>query len=152
MIRMFFAGIIAFLSLAMYNILFPDVYEAGEDEIALRIRMDTAEDIGLLVYDYNIDGHDYGGGISNADRSMIGRDDELIIVWTREELRIDSDPEKMTIAFRIITEYFDPNYENEYPEEYAVRLEPFELDADFGHEYCFTITGSSTDGYVCHMV
>ena len=40
------AGIIA------YNRLFPDEYIVAEDEIALRVQLDTAEDIGLLVYDF----------------------------------------------------------------------------------------------------
>ena len=46
-------------------------YEVGADEIALYIQLDTREDIGLLVYDYRVDGRDYGGGISNADKSPL---------------------------------------------------------------------------------
>ena len=141
------AGIIA------YNRFFPDEYVVAEDEIALRVQLDTAEDIGLLVYDYEILGHDRSGGMSNADRSMIKHDDELIIVWNREELETELDeklPEgdiPMELTFRIITEYTDPNFENIYPEDITVYLDPMELDVALGQEYRITITGDSETGY-----
>ena len=81
-------------------ILYPREFKVREDEIALRIQMDTKEDIGLLVYDYNIAGHDYSGGISNADRSLIGHDEELIVTWNDEELKIKTEED---IPFKITT-------------------------------------------------
>ena len=48
--------------------------------------IDTEEDIGLLVYDYRVDSHEYSGGISNADGSLIKHDSDNIVVWNKEEL------------------------------------------------------------------
>jgi len=129
-------------------ILYPREFKVREDEIALRIQMDTKEDIGLLVYDYNIAGHDYSGGISNTDRSLIGHDEELIVTWNDEELKIKTEEDiPFKITFRIITEYTDPNYENNYPEGITVYLDPIEWTAHLGEEYEVRITGDSTNGY-----
>ena len=43
-------------------------YVPADDEIVLHIQFDTKDDIGLLVYDYRVDDHEYSGGISNADK------------------------------------------------------------------------------------
>ena len=51
--------------------LIPDEYKPADDEIALHIQMNTKEDIGLLVFDYYVDDEEHGGGISNADKSLI---------------------------------------------------------------------------------
>ena len=64
------------LGLVAYNQVIPDEYVPAADEIALHIQFDTEEDVGLLVYDYRIDSHEYSGGISNADKSFIKRDSE----------------------------------------------------------------------------
>ena len=122
-------------------------YEVGADEIALYIQLDTREDIGLLVYDYRVDGRDYGGGISNADKSLLKHDEQLIEVWNRKDLECSADGVNLTIQFRIITEYVDPNYENVYPDSLTKTLEPISLDARFGQSYAFIITGDSVNGY-----
>ena len=57
------------LSLVVYNQIIPNEYVPAADEIALHIQFATEEDIGLLVYDYRADSHEYSGGISNADGS-----------------------------------------------------------------------------------
>ena len=74
------------LSLVIYNQIVPGEYVPADDEIALHIQLDTEEDIGLLVYDYRADGHEYSGGISNADESLIKHDSDNIVVWNKEEL------------------------------------------------------------------
>lgn len=58
------------LSLVVYNQIIPNEYVPAADEIALHLQLDTEEDIGLLVYDYRADSHEYSGGISNADGSL----------------------------------------------------------------------------------
>ena len=142
------------LCFVLYKLLFPGDFQVGEDEIAVRIKLDLKEDIGLVVYDYSIDDHELGGGVSNADRSMIRRNDELISTWNKKELEdmfldidIDSDHLLFRMAFRIITEYVDPNYENVYPEDITKYLEPIEWTAYFGQEYTVLITGDKTNGY-----
>ena len=74
------------LSLVVYNQIIPNEYVPANDEIALHIQLDTQEDIGLLVYDYRADSHEYSGGISNADGSLIKHDSDNIVVWNKEEL------------------------------------------------------------------
>ena len=49
-------------------------YVPADDEIVLHIQFDTKDDISLLVYDYRVDDHEYSGGISNADKSLIKHD------------------------------------------------------------------------------
>ena len=104
-----------FGAVALYKFIFPGDYVVGEDEIALYITLDTKEDIGLIVFDYSANGREFSSGVSNADRSMIKRDDVIINVWSKRELECDGDTADLTFKFRIITEYTEPNYENVYP-------------------------------------
>ena len=66
------------LSLVVYNQIIPDEYVPTDDEIALHLQLDTEEDVGLLVYDYRANGHEYSGGTSNADGSFIKHDSDII--------------------------------------------------------------------------
>ena len=141
------AGIVLGLSLVIYNQIIPDEYVPADDEIALHLKLDTEEDVGLLVYDYRAGGHEYSGGISNADGSLIQHDSDNIVVWNREELNLSSDPFELTMQLRIITEYVAPNYENVYPDDITKYMEPISWEAHFGESYCITITGDQTNGY-----
>ena len=105
------------LSLVVYNQIIPNEYVPAADEIALHLQLDTEEDIGLLVYDYRADSHEYSGGISNADGSLIKHDSDNIVVLNKEELNNIADTFELSMQFRIITEYVAPNYENVYPDE-----------------------------------
>ena len=134
-------------SLVIYNQIMPDEYVPADDEIALHIQLDTEEDVGLLVYDYRADSHEYSGGISNADRSLIKHDSDNIVVWNKEELNNLSDTFELSMQFRIITEYVTPNYENVYPDDITKYLEPISWEAHFGESYFITITGDKTNGY-----
>ena len=123
-------------------------YVPAEDEIALHIQLDTEEDVGLLVFDYQVGTHEYSGGISNADKSPLKRDEQLIEVWNQETLRCPADTAELSIQFRIITEYVEPNFENIYPEDITKYVEPPVLwEARFGESYLITITGSQSNGY-----
>ena len=128
------------LSFLLYRQLFPGEYVPADDEIALHVHLQTTEDIGLLVYDYRANGHEYSGGMSNADRSLIKRGSDIVIVWKKEELNCSSDTVALTVQFRIITEYVDPNFENIYPEDITRYIDPISWEAHFGESYFITIT------------
>ncbi len=135
------------LGLVLYKQTIPDEYVPADDEIALYIQLDTKEDIGLLVFDYSANGSEQSGGMSNADKSLIKHNERLINVWNKETLQCSADTVELSIQFRIITEYVDPNYENIYPENLTRYLEKISFEAQFGEVYSFTITGDSIDGY-----
>lgn len=135
------------LILVVYHQIIPNEYVPAADEIALHLQLDTEEDIGLLVYDYRAGSHEYSGGISNADRSLIKHDSDNIVVWNQEELDNLSDTFALSMQFRIITEYVAPNYENIYPEDITKYTEPISWEARFGESYFITITGDKTNGY-----
>ena len=135
------------LSLVVYNQIIPNEYVPADDEIALHIQLDTQEDIGLLVYDYRADSHEYSGGISNADGSLIKHDSDNIVVWNKEELNNLSDTFELSIQFRIISEYVTPNYENVYPDDITKYVVPISWEAHLGESYFITITGDKTNGY-----
>lgn len=132
--------IVLVLSLIVYNQIIPNEYVPAGDEIVLHIQLNTEEDIGLLVYDYRADSHEYSGGISNADGSLIKHDSDNIVVWNKEELNDLSDTFELSMQFRIITEYMAPNYENVYPDDITKYMEPISWEARFGESYFITIT------------
>ncbi len=135
------------LSLIVYNLIIPNEYVPADNEIALHIQLDTEEDIGLLVYDYRADGHEYSGGISNADGSLIQHDSDNMIVWNKEELNNPSDTFELSMQLRIITEYVTPNYENVYPDDITRYMEPISWEARLGESYYIAITGDKANGY-----
>ena len=140
-------AVVLILVFIVYYRVVPDEYVPAADEIALHIQLDTEEDIGLLVYDYRAEGHEYSGGISNADGSLIKHDSDNIVVWNKEELNTFSDTFELSMQFRIITEYVTPNYENIYPDDITKYMEPISWDANFGESYFITSTGDKTNGY-----
>ena len=58
------------LSLVVYNQIIPNEYVPAADEIALHLQLDTEEDIGLLVYDYRADSHEYSGGMQSISKQF----------------------------------------------------------------------------------
>lgn len=135
------------LGLVVYNQIIPNEYVPADDEIALHLQLDTEEDVGLLVYDYRADSHEYSGGISNADGSLIKHDSDNILVLNKEDLNNIADTFELSMQFRIITEYVAPNYENAYPDGITKYMEPISWEAHFGESYFITITGDKTNGY-----
>ena len=135
------------LGFLLYTQTVPGEYVPADDEIALAIQLDTKEDIGLLVFDYSANGHEFSGGMANADKSMLKHDEKLIEVWNKEQLGVSADTVELSIQFRIITEYIDPNYENIYPEDLTKYLEKLSFEARFGEICYFTITGDNASGY-----
>ncbi len=140
--------IIMELGFILYNQTIPGDYVPTDDEIALYIQLDTKEDIGLLVFDYSANGSKQSGGISNADKSLMKHDERLINVWNKETLQCSADTVELSIQFRIVTKYIDPNYENIYPEDLTKYIDgPISWKAHFGESYFITITGDKTNGY-----
>ena len=124
-------------------------FNVDEDEIAIQIKLDTKEDIGLIIYDYSTGGKEHSGGISNADKSLI-KNNDVIIQTMSKQLEFDniSNIEDLTLKFTIITEYVDPNYDNIYPEEYTKIIEtPISIKAHYGESYSITISGDKANGY-----
>ena len=136
------------IGVVLYNQIIPNEYIPTDDEIALHIELDIEEDIGLLVFDYIADGREYSGGISNADRSLIKHNSDVLQVWNRQELNSSADTVELSIQFRIIMEYVEPNFENIYSEDITEYIDtPVSLNADFGEEYFILITGNKESGY-----
>ena len=140
-------AVVLILVFIVYYRVVPDEYVPAADEIALHLHLDTEEDIGLLVYDYRADSHEYSGGISNADGSLIKHDSDNIVVLNKEELNNIADTFELSMQFRIITEYVAPNYENVYPDDITKYMEPISWEAHFGESYFITITGDKANGY-----
>lgn len=135
------------LGLILYNQTNSGEYIPSDDEIALHIRLNTQEDVGLLVYDYCVNNHKYSGGTSNADKSLIKHDEDIIVVWNKDELNSSSDVVEWSMQFRIITEYVTPNYENIYLDDITKYIDPISWEAHFGETYFVTISGDKTNGY-----
>ena len=120
---------------------------AAEDEVKLAIHLDLQEDIGLLVLDCTLDGATTSGGVCNVDKSLLKRDEVLDWTLSKQDYGNPADPAQLTLRFKVITAYFDPNYENDYPAEYTVPLEPLSFTVVLGQTYHLTITGDRENGY-----
>lgn len=116
-------------------------------QILLQLQLDLKEDIGLLIVESDIDGSKASGGISNADQSMLKKDETLY--WTIDQQNSEnlSDTVELSLRFTIITAYCDPNYENVYPEEYTMPLEAVSITAKSGGTYAIRIVGDKANGY-----
>lgn len=131
----------------IYDQTFSGEYMPADDEIALHIQLEMKEDVGLLVYDYSANNHQYSGGTSNADKSLIKHDDNIVVVLNKQQLNSSSDAVELSMQFRIITEYVTPNYENIYPEDITRYADPISWEAQFGKSYYITVSGDKTNGY-----
>ena len=124
-------------------------YQVAGDEIKLLIRLELNEDIGLLLIDYDAGGKEGSGGMSNADKTLLRRDD--LLDWSFDKKLLDipeqTDGVDLTIRFTVVTEYVEPNYEDIYPEEYKIPMNAISLKAKFGESYFITIRGDKTSGY-----
>lgn len=141
-------SILAICGLA-FALFINNAFKVADDEIALQIKLDVKEDIGLIVYDYSVGEFEHSGGTSNADKSLLNHSSQIIIPMSKQ-LDFDnlSDIEDLTIKFTVITEYVDPNYDNIYPKEYTKIIEtPIFLKAHYGESYSVTISGDKTNGY-----
>ena len=122
-------------------------YTSAEDEIALQIQLDLDEEIGLLVIDYAAGESSGSGGVSNADKSPLKRDELLFYTLERRFFEEPSAVDSLRLTFTVITEYQEPSYENVYPDEYTLPAGELILDAEFGEVYSIAITGGRENGY-----
>lgn len=152
-IKILIAIVIVFiLGVLLYSRMSSNDFKVSDDEIAMHIQLDTKEDIGLIVFDYIVDGHEYSGGIANADKSLLSHNSKEIQVWNKQELNTSSDSVDISMHFRIITKYVEPNYENIYPNDITKYIElPISWNAKFGEEYFVTITGDNLNGYIVEL-
>ena len=122
--------------------------QGNVDEIKVMIRLKLKEDIGLLVLDYDVNGQTGGGGIFNADRSMLKRNsNDLVWDYDRGKLEQPADEVGLRLQFTVVTKYYEPNYENNYPKKDMIPMEAISFQASFGEVYYVTITGSRAEGY-----
>ena len=144
-----FTVISVLLAFSLFGCGRPYQYQAVDDEIKLIIQLDLKEDIGLLLIDYDAGGKEGSGGMSNADKTMLRRDD--LLDWTFDKKLLDipeqADGVDLTLRFTVVTEYVEPNYEDIYPEEYKIPMKELSLKAKFGESYFITIRGDKTSGY-----
>ena len=145
----FIAGIAALLLIVMGFVIsrINSDPEVSKDEIGFKIQLDLGEDIGLFIIYSDANGETESGGVSNADKSLIKKDDVLFWYLEKEYHKDLPDTVDMKLQFNIVTEYFDPNYENIYPEEYVIHLDKLSLKAAFGELYKIRVTGDKTSGY-----
>lgn len=121
---------------------------AEENENKVLIDLDLGEDIGLLLMDYQVNDEEGKSGISNADRSLLQRDSENLLwsfYWKYPDTPADA--ADVSLRFIVVTEYFDPDYAFDYPEEYLIPMDALSFSAAFGKTYRVTITGDRTNGY-----
>lgn len=118
-----------------------------EDKILVNIQLDLDEDIGLLLTEWDINGQTGGSGACNADRSMLKRDSSNEWEFDRVMLEKPADTYEVKLKFIVVTEYFDPNYDFDYPDEYKIPMNEIAFTAKFGETYYVTITGGHQEGY-----
>lgn len=141
-----FAAVLAAVIALAYHKTRQAVQPDGQ-QINLQIQLDLKEDIGLLIVESDIGGSKASGGISNADKSMLKKDEALY--WQIDKQNSDnlSDTVGLSLRFTIVTAYCDPNYENVYPEEYMMPLEAVSFAAKYGETYAIRIVGDKASGY-----
>jgi hypothetical protein len=127
-------------------------YVPAADEIVLKIELDVDEDVGLVLIDYEVGGVKRSGGMSNADRSMLKAGDTLYDTLSKDgELGGLDELGPMTVEISVVTEYVEPSFEDDYPEELVRPCEPVEIDAAYGGVYDIVVTGNNTDGYAASV-
>ena len=122
-----------------------------DEEISVKITLNLKEDIGLLLTAWEVNGHSGMSGSSNADRSMIKGNSTDYWSFNKEMLDAPADTVDLKLQFIVVTEYFEPDYDFDYPEEYLIRMEPISFPADFGKTYHVTITGDKANGYKARL-
>ncbi|MBQ6052941.1 MAG: hypothetical protein IJL30_06635 [Clostridia bacterium] len=124
-----------------------DSKQDNKDEINVIINLDIKEDIGLFLTQWTVNGQTGGSGCSNADRSFIKRNDILSWTFDRQFMESPAETAEVTLSFIVVTEYFEPDYSFDYPEEYKIPMDAISFTAAFGETYYVSVTGDKTNGY-----
>ena len=142
-----FIAFLLVLSFALYRWYISYEFAAFDDEIALQIKLDIKEDIGLIIIDYDVNGSKGSGGISNADKTMIKHDELLIYTLSKSDFNNLTNIENLSIQLKIVTKYVEPNYDNVYPDEYTIPIDTIYLKGNYGEVYFITISVDKRNGY-----
>lgn len=121
--------------------------EPSDEEIFFHINLDVPKDFGLLLIEYETKGASGSGGVSNANKSLIKHNDKLTYSLSKQDFNNASDITDLTLTFKIVTEYVDPNYEDNYPASSIINLNPIRVNAHYGNTYYITITTNDKNNY-----
>ena len=102
-----FIAFLLVLSFALYRWYISYEFAVADDEIALKIKLDIKEDIGLIIIDYDVNGSKGSGGISNADKTMIKHDELLIYTLSKSDFNNLTNIENLSIQLKIVTKYIE---------------------------------------------
>lgn len=114
--------------------------EPSDEEIFFHINLDVPKDFGLLLIEYETKDASGSGGVSNANKSLIKHNDNLTYSLSKQDFNNASDITDLTLTFKIVTEYVEPNYEDNYPASSIITLNPVQINAHYGNTYHITIT------------
>lgn len=114
--------------------------EPSDEEIFFHINLDVPKDFGLLLIEYETKGASGSGGVSNANKSLIKHNDKLTYSLSKQDFDNATDITDLTLTFKIVTEYVDPNCEDNYPASSIITLNPVQINAHYGNTYHITIT------------
>lgn len=117
-----------------------DETKTSDDEISLQINLDVPKDFGLLLIEYETKDASGSGGVSNANKSLIKHNDNLTYSLSKQDFNNASDITDLTLTFKIVTEYVEPNYEDNYLASLSFTLNPVQINAHYGNTYHITIT------------
>lgn len=117
-----------------------DETKTSDDEIILQINLDVSKDFGLLLIEYETKDASGSGGVSNANKSLIKHNDNLTYSLSKQDFNNASDITDLTLTFKIVTEYVEPNYEDNYLASLSFTLNPVQINAQYGNTYHITIT------------
>ena len=78
---------------------------------------------------------------------MIKRNDILDWSFDRQFPESPADTAEVTLLFTVVTEYFDPNYDFDYPEECKIPMNAISFTGEFGETYYVSVTGDNVNGY-----
>lgn len=120
---------------------------AQENEILLDIQLDTADDIGLLLINWDGGGSRGSGGSSNADKTLLKHDERFTWALERAAFEHPDNLETLALDFGVVTQYVEPNYEDVYPADITYYTDSISFDAEFGNVYHVRISGSPEDGF-----
>lgn len=121
--------------------------EKSKNEIRFNVQLDLDKNIGLLLSEWYVNGQKGMSGTANSDGSMLNAHMNDFWEIDRNAFEDVDDIVDLDLTFIIVSEYFEPNYEFDYPEEYMFYTNTISMKAEFGTTYYITITGNKVDGY-----
>ena len=122
-------------------------YAPADDEIALRIQLDLDEDIGLLVIDYAAGESSGSGGVSNADKSPLRRDELLFYTLERHFFDDPSAVGQPAPGLHGHNGVSGAQLRKRLPRGIHLPAGGVILGAEFGEVYSLVISGGTESGY-----